>query len=116
MSHFSHAVSSILFSFVSGQFDKDWPLTYAVARLLSSLDLSTRVRDISGRHASRPRPALSSHCVSVGVLGGDSRASETLFPLRQSFFLLFFRLDSLNVSIKFADSSASSNLILSSFY
>ena len=104
------------FSFVFGQFDTDWPLTYAAARLLSFLDPPTQVWDTSGRPASRPLPALSSLCVYVGVLGGDSRVSETLFPLRHSSFLLFFRLDNLSVSVKFADSSASSNLILSSFY
>lgn len=42
--------------------------------------------------------------------------SLRLFTLLRSFFLLFFRLDNLNLSVKFADSSASSNLILSSFY
>ena len=101
------------FSFVFGQFDKDWPLTYAAARLLSFLDPPTQGWDASGRPASRPLPALSSLCVYVGVLGGDSRVSETLFPLRHSSFLLFFRLDNLSVSVKFADSSASSNLLLS---
>lgn len=74
------------FSFVSGQFDKDWPLTYAVARLFELLGPFYSGSTFPAVTLPPAPRSLSSHCVSVGVLGGDSRASETLFPLRLSFF------------------------------